>query len=73
MNNDHIPTEEIIQDIKETKREVVDFRDEKDVLMRNPKDNRVKIYMLEGKISQGEEFIKQLNMLLVERQTIKSL
>ena len=70
MKNEHIPTEEVIQDIKDTQKEVDDFRDEKAVLMRNPQNNRVKIYMLEGKISQRETFIKQLNVLLSERQTI---
>jgi len=70
MKNEHIPTEEVIQDIKDTQKEVDDFRDEEAVLMRNPQDNRVKIYMLEGKISQREKFIKQLNVLLSERQTI---
>jgi len=69
MNNDHIPTEEINQDIKDTQKEVDDFRDEKDVLMRNPQENKLRIYMLEGKINQEEAFIKKLYIILSERKT----
>ena len=67
--NDHIPTSEIITDVADTEREIQDFQDEKDILMRNPHDNKVRIYMLEGKISQREEFIKKLNKILEDRKT----
>ena len=67
MNNDHIPTEEIEQDIADTQREINDYQDEKEILMRSPQENRTRIYLLEGRISQRETFIKQLNKILVDR------
>ena len=65
--NSHIPTEEIEQDIKDTQNEIDDYQDEKDILMRNPQDNRARIYLLEGKISKREDFINNLNKLLEQR------
>ena len=65
--NSHIPTEEIEQDIKDTQNEIDDYQDEKDILMRNPQDNRARIYSLEGKISKREDFINNLNKLLEQR------
>ena len=42
--NKHIPTSEIEQDIKDTETELEDLKEELQVLMKNPIDNRVKIY-----------------------------
>ena len=70
-SNNHIPTSEILTDINDTEREIEDFQDEKDVLMRNPTDNKVRIYMLEGKILKREEFIEKLNCILGYRDFLK--
>jgi hypothetical protein len=67
-NNDHIPTDEIVRDIADTQREVDDYQEEKVILMRNPPENRVRIYMLEGKISQRENFISTLKQILEYRK-----
>ena len=68
LKNAHISTEEIENDIKVTDKEIKDFTDEKDVLMRNPIDNRVKIYMLEGKILKRRDFVADLRAILEYRK-----
>lgn len=60
----HIPSDEIRADITDTWKEIDDYRDEKDVLMRNPIDNKVRIYLLEGRILQREEFVKHISAIL---------
>ena len=67
-NNDSITTSEIKQDIEDTQKEIDGYQDEKDVLMRNSQQNKVRIYMLEGRISHRESFIKQLNKIIEERK-----
>jgi len=69
--NRHIPTAEVNQDILDTQKEIDDYSDEKDILMRNPLENKVRIYFLEGKISQRQDFIKKLETLLKEREEEK--
>lgn len=66
-NND-IPTSTIFQDIADTQKEIADFQDEKDVLMRNPQQNRLKIYTLEGRISQRVDFINNLQQIIAYRK-----
>lgn len=58
---DHIPTDEIIKDIKDTEKEVTDYEDELEVLMRNPRENKLRIYMIEGNLLKHREFIIKLN------------
>ena len=70
-SNNRIPTSEILTDINDTEREIKDFQDEKDILMRSPTDNKVRIYMLEGKILKREEFIEKLNLILGYRDFLK--
>lgn len=60
-SNDDIPTNEIERDVADTQREIDNYQDEKEVLMRNPQENKVRIYMLEGKISQRQAFVDKLN------------
>jgi len=60
----HISTSEIEQDLLDTNNEQKDFEDEKNVLMRNPSDNKVRIYMLGGHISKREGLSKRLNEIL---------
>lgn len=63
MENETITKEVILQDISETQKEIDDFNDEKSVLMRNPQDNKVRIYLLEGRVSERQTFINKLNSL----------
>ena len=67
-DNDHISTEEINQDIIDTQNEINDYQDEKDVLMRNPQENRTRIYLLDGKIKQRIDFISKLNQIIDYRK-----
>ena len=62
--NDNIPTSEIEQDIKDTREEIDNYRDEKNILMKNPAENRVRIYFLGGKISRRQIFIDKLQQIL---------
>jgi len=62
--NDNIPTSEIEQDIKDTREEIDNYRDEKNILMKNPPENKVRIYFLGGKISRRQIFIDKLQQIL---------
>ena len=64
LKNSHIPTSEIEQDITVTKGEVDDFIKERDILMKNPPENKVRIYMLAGHISRATTLINKLNEIL---------
>jgi len=66
--NSDIPTEEILDDIADTKKEIKDFQDEKDVLMRNPVNNKVRIYLLEGRISSRQGFVDKLQQIIDYRK-----
>ena len=61
---DHITTETIEQDIKDTERELKDDNDLLEVLNRNPVTNKVQIYLTQGKAMSRTEFIKKLNSIL---------
>ncbi len=67
----HIPNSEIKDDIRITQEEINDFNRELDILMKNPPDNKVRIYLLEGRISERESFICKLNNLLKNRKKEK--
>ncbi len=69
----HIPDSQVKQDISDTQREIDDYSDELQVLERNPIDNKVRIYMLGGRISHREAFIKKLNELLSCRTELKQI
>ncbi len=62
-----ITKEEIKIDIADTQKEIDDYIDEKEILMRNPQENKVRIYLLEGKIGQRKNFIEKLTAILEER------
>ena len=64
---DKIPTAEIEQDIKDTQSEIDDFIAEKDILMKKPTENKVRIYILQGRISTHKAFIEKLEEILKER------
>lgn len=63
-----IPDQEVELDIAETERECKDFKDELDVLDRNPHENKLRIFFLRGKIGQRQEFIAKLKKLLQWRK-----
>lgn len=62
--NDNISTDVIKTDIADTEKEIKDYSDELNVLMRNPQQNKVRIYFLNGSISSRKEFINYLNEIL---------
>ncbi len=65
--NAHIADSEIKKDISDTQKEIDNYRDESRVLERNPVENKLRIYLLSGRISQREAFIEKLNKLLLGR------
>ena len=67
---DYIPTHVVETDIKDTQIEIDQFQRELDALMGNRVENRLLIYMLEGKISQRKDFIDKLNSILESRKEI---
>jgi len=68
LKNAHIPTTEIEQDIRDTEREIKDKQDELEVLMRNPTENKVRIYTLNGGISSRRDFVSKLKDVLEYRR-----
>ena len=62
--NDDLSTSEVKQDIKDTREEIDNYRDEKNILMKNPPENKVRIYFLGGKISRRQIFIDKLQQIL---------
>jgi len=66
--NEHIPTNEIEQDIAETQREIDQYEKELEALIGNRQGNKLAIYMREGKISQRKEFISNLQSILDYRR-----
>ena len=64
LSNARISTDNILQDIVDTEKEIVDMEDEKEVLMRNPSLHKVRIYFLEGDISSRKYFVKNLNEII---------
>lgn len=65
---DHIPTEEVQKDIEDTEKEIKDLQDEHSILMRNPQENKLRIYIIEGNINRREEFIEKLNKIIEIRK-----
>lgn len=66
--NEHIPTNEIEQDIAETQREIDQYEKELDALIGDRQGNKLAIYMREGKISQRKEFVSNLQSILDYRR-----
>jgi len=66
-----IPTQEIKQDIADTQSEIDDYASEIEILSKRPMENRTRIYLLQGRISQRKSFIDKLNQLLKERELKK--
>ena len=55
-NNSHIPLEEMLQDLKDTQKEIEQFYEEIDVLSKDRERNKLAIYINEGRIGQHREF-----------------
>ena len=66
--NSHIPEIEIKQDIEDTKREIAQYELELKILTQNIAENKVDIYVREGKILARKSFIEKLETLLKYRK-----
>ena len=66
--NDNIPTSEIEQDIAETQKEIDDFKEELEILMKRPSENKLRIFVLRGEILLRKDFIENLQCILNYRK-----
>jgi hypothetical protein len=66
MNNSHIPLEDMLNDLRITNEEIMEFEEENKVLSKNRERNRVQIYMNEGRILQRLKFVSQLEQIIKE-------
>lgn len=66
--NDHVSTITIEKDIADTHREIKNYEDEKEILERNYGENKVRIYMLKGRITVRKEFIEKIQLILDYRK-----
>jgi len=66
MNNSHIPLEDMLDDLRITNEEIMEFEEENKVLSKNRERNRVQIYMNEGRIIQRQRFVSQLEQVINE-------
>ena len=64
MNNSHIPLGDMLDDLRITKEEIMEFEEENKVLSKNRERNRVQIYMNEGRILQRQKFVSQLEQVI---------
>ncbi len=60
----HIPTEEILQDIKDTKKEANHFESDLNVLRQDTQNNRVTIYIKESHLAERKNLINTLNKII---------
>jgi predicted polyphosphate/ATP-dependent NAD kinase len=66
MNNSHISLEQMLDDLRITNEEIIEFEEENKVLSKNRERNRVQIYMNEGRILQRQKFVSQLEEIIEE-------
>ncbi len=66
MSNSHIPLEDMLDDLRITNKEIMEFEEENKVLSKNRERNRVQIYMNEGRILQRQKFVSQLEHIIEE-------
>ncbi len=64
MSNSHIPLEDMLDDLRITNKEIMEFEEENKVLSKNRERNRVQIYMNEGRILQRQKFVSQLEQVI---------
>jgi hypothetical protein len=69
--NAHISDQEMLDDIKDTEREIKNFKSQVSILIKNRADNKLPIYIAEGRILRREAFIKNLQALLEFRKQLK--
>ena len=60
----YIPTEEVKEDLRLTEQEAKDLQDQLDILNKNPIDNKMEIYLKQGKLAKRKEFITLLKDIL---------
>ena len=65
--NSNIPTAEIEEDIKITQKEIDRYESELKSLRNNPIENKLEIYMREGKILKRKDFNDNLKQILEYR------
>ena len=66
-SNSHISTDEILLDIDDTNIEIEQYEMELEILRKNPIENKLPIYMNEGRVIQRREFVYKLNQILKHR------
>jgi hypothetical protein len=66
MSNSHIPLEEMLEDLRITKKEIKEYEDENEVLFKNYQRNRTQIYLNDGRILQRKNFVTQLEKIIKE-------
>ncbi len=66
MSNSHIPLEEMLEDLRITKKEIKEYEDENEVLFKNYQRNRTQIYLNDGRILQRKNFVNQLEKIIKE-------
>jgi len=64
---EHISDETIRDDIMDTMTEIEDYESELEILKKRPQENKVSIYMIEGKILNRKDFIEELEDILLYR------
>jgi peptidoglycan hydrolase CwlO-like protein len=69
--NANIATSVIEEDIRDTQEEIDSFREEVEVLYKNPQRNKMNIFVAEADISTREKFISKLNDILAYRERKK--
>jgi len=62
--NDNISTREIEVDILDTQAEIDQYQKEIEAMSSDKQNNKLEIYMREGKISARRDFINTLNSIL---------
>ena len=68
--DERISTEEIKQDVQNTKDEIHQYQEEISVLSNNRIKNKVDIYIRQGRIFERENFISKLEELLKHRKKL---
>jgi hypothetical protein len=64
----HLPTTEIELDISIAEKEINSYEKELEILRNNPTENKLAIYMRQGKIAIRKDFIEKLNQILEYRK-----
>ena len=54
----------MLDDLRITNEEIIEFEEENKVLSKNRERNRVQIYMNEGRILQRQKFVSQLEQII---------